>query len=58
MSVWTSTKFFSYRSDVLHLLDTGEEMGVHETVHHLFIDYKKAYNSIIRGVFSLNLVHQ
>jgi hypothetical protein len=33
------------------LLDTGETWEYNETVHRLFIDFKKAYDSVSREVF-------
>jgi hypothetical protein len=31
-------------------IDTGEKWEYRETVHHLFIDFKKAYDSVRREV--------
>jgi hypothetical protein len=37
--------------DLLHSSDTGQKMGVqYETVHQLFIDFKKAYDSVRKEV--------
>jgi hypothetical protein len=33
-------------SDVLHSLDAGKKREYKETVHQLFIDFKKAYDSL------------
>jgi hypothetical protein len=41
----------NYWSDLLHTSDTGEKKWEYsETVHHLFVDFKKAYDSIRREV--------
>jgi hypothetical protein len=34
----------------LYLADTGEKWGYNDTVHKLFTDFKKAYNSVGREV--------
>jgi hypothetical protein len=34
----------------LHLPDTGEKWEYNETVHQLFVDFKKAYDSVRRKV--------
>jgi hypothetical protein len=40
----------------LHLSDTGEKSEYNETVHQLFVDFRKAYNSVRRKVFYSNLI--
>jgi hypothetical protein len=37
----------------LHSSDTGERTGVNETVCQLFMDLKKAYDSVRREVYSI-----
>jgi hypothetical protein len=32
----------------LHSSDAGEKMGVNETVHQLFIDFKKTYDNALK----------
>jgi hypothetical protein len=49
-SVWVSTQQINYWSDFLHSSDTGEKWKYSETVHKLFIDFKKAYGSVRREV--------
>jgi hypothetical protein len=39
-----------YRSDVLHLPDTREKWEYNGMVHYLFVDFKKAYDSVTREV--------
>jgi hypothetical protein len=34
----------------LHSSDTGERMGYNETVHQVFVNFKKAYDSVRREV--------
>jgi purine nucleoside phosphorylase len=34
----------------LHSSDTGEKWEFNETVHQLFVDFKKAYDSVRREV--------
>jgi hypothetical protein len=46
--VWGST--YQLLSDLLHLSDTGGEWVYNETVHHLFIDLKKACDSVRKEV--------
>jgi hypothetical protein len=40
----------------LHLLDTGEKWKYNATVHQLFLDFKKAYDSVSREVLSSMLI--
>jgi hypothetical protein len=37
-------------SDLLHSSDTGEKWEYNETVHPIFIDFKKAHDSVQRVV--------
>jgi hypothetical protein len=47
--VWVLTKQINYSSDFLHSSDTGEKKWKYnETVHQLFKDFKKAYDSVMR----------
>ena len=39
---------------ILHSSNTWEKIGICEAVHHLFLDFKKTYDSGI--IFSLSLV--
>jgi hypothetical protein len=40
----------NYQSNFLHLSDIKEKWEYNETVHQLFIDFKKAYDSMRREV--------
>jgi hypothetical protein len=40
----------------LHSSDTGEKWGYNETVHQLFVDFKKSYESVRREVLYYILI--
>jgi hypothetical protein len=42
--------------DFLHSSGTGEKMGFSETVYQLFVDFKKAYDSVRREVLCSILI--
>jgi hypothetical protein len=46
LSVW----ILMYLSDFLRSSDTEEKVGYNETVHHLFLDFKKASSGMLRHV--------
>jgi hypothetical protein len=48
--VWILTKQINYCLEFLHSSDTGKMWEYNETVHQLFIDFKKAYDSVRREV--------
>jgi hypothetical protein len=49
-SVWISTQHISYWWYTLHSSDLGKKWKYNGTVHRLFIDFEKAYDSVRRGV--------
>jgi hypothetical protein len=46
--MWILTQQVNYRSYVLHSSNTWEKWEYNEAVHQLFIEFKKAYDSIRR----------
>ena len=48
--MWISMQQFNYWSYIQHSSNTREKWEYNETVHHLFIDFKKAYDSVTREV--------
>jgi hypothetical protein len=42
--------------DFLHSSDTGKKWEYNETVHQLFIDFKKTYDSVRREVLYIILI--
>jgi hypothetical protein len=49
-SAWISMQQVNYWSYILHLSNTWEKWEYNEAVHQLFIDLKKAYDSVMREV--------
>jgi hypothetical protein len=63
--MWILTQQVNYCPYILHSSNTGEEMGYNEAVNHLFIGFKKVYDSakmevlcniLIEFVFPINLI--
>ena len=48
--MWIPTQQVDYWSYILHLSNTWEKREYNEAVHQLFIDFKKAYDSVRREV--------
>jgi hypothetical protein len=48
--MWISTQQVDYRSYILHLSNTRKKWEYNEAVDQLFIDFKKAYDSVRREV--------
>jgi hypothetical protein len=46
-----STLQINYLWDILYSSDTGEKWEYNGTVHQLFIEFEKAYDSVKREVF-------
>ena len=49
--MWISTQQVNYWSYILHSSDTWEIWEYNEAVHQLFIEFKKAYDSVRSEVF-------
>ena len=49
-SLWLSTQQVDYWSYILHSPNTWKKWEYNEEVHQLFIDFKKAYDSVRREV--------
>jgi hypothetical protein len=47
---------FDVTDQILHFSDTGEKWEYNETVHQLFIDFKKAYDTVRREVLYNTLI--
>jgi hypothetical protein len=48
--LWFPTEQINYWSDVIHSSDREERGEYNETVHQPFRDFKRAYDSVMRGV--------
>jgi len=46
--MWIPTQQVNYWSYILHSSNTWEKWEYNEAVHQLFIDFKKAYDSVKR----------
>ena len=54
--MWILTQQVDYWSYILHSSNTGEKWEYNEAVHQLFIDFKKAYDSVRREILYTILI--